>query len=167
MATSRWGRFFGRGEQESDTTPPAYTGIGAPRPYDPPPGSPGPGAPAPAPTRQMPPAPARVPGPRSAPSPYEYRPVVTRAQYEQAARQRRDADQKVGVFERFDAKLTAQIHEATEAGRNDYVRELVSRRISVRSRLEEATLRRNRLVRTEEELAQGLDAQEAAAPGRW
>ena len=100
--------------------------------------------------------PAQVP--RPAPSPHG---SVTPAQYEQAGRDRRAADQQVGVFERFDAKLTAQIHEATEAERYDYVRELLSRRIAVRSRLEEATLRRNRLVQTEEDLARGLDAQTA------
>jgi hypothetical protein len=153
MATSRLRRLFGRDhdEREADTAPPAYTGVGAPRPYDPPAGAPAPVA---QPTRQMPPAQV----PRPAPSPYG---SVTPAQYEQAGRARRAADQQVGVFERFDAKLTAQIHEATEAERYDYVRELLSRRIAVRSRLEEATLRRNRLVQTEEDLARGLDAQTA------
>lgn len=156
MATSRLGRFFGRDhdEREADTAPPAYTGVGAPRPYDPPPGAPGAPAPVAAPTRQMPPTPV----PRPAPSPHG---SVTPAQHEQAGRERRAADQQVGVFERFDAKLTAQIHQATEAERYDYVRELLSRRIAVRSRLEEATLRRNRLVQTEEDLARGLDAQTA------
>lgn len=155
MATSRLRRLFGRDhEREADTAPPAYTGVGAPRPYDPPPGAPGAPAPVAQPTRQMPPAQV----PRPAPSPHG---SVTPAQYEQAGRDRRAADQQVGVFERFDAKLTAQIHEATEAERYDYVRELLSRRIAVRSRLEEATLRRNRLVQTEEDLARGLDAQTA------
>ena len=112
MATSRLGRFFGRDhdEREADTAPPAYTGVGAPRPYDPPPGAPGAPAPVAAPTRQMPPAPV----PRPAPSPHG---SVTPAQHEQAGRERRAADQQVGVFERFDAKLTAQIHQATEAER--------------------------------------------------
>ena len=43
MATSRLGRLFGRGRDEraDDGAPPAYTGIGAPRQYDPPPGAPG------------------------------------------------------------------------------------------------------------------------------
>jgi hypothetical protein len=156
MATSRLRRLFGRDhdEREADTAPPAYTGVGAPRPYDPPPGAPGAPAPVAQPTRQMPPAQV----PRPAPSPYG---SVTPAQYERAGRDRRAADQQVGVFERFDAKLTAQIHEATEAERYDYVRELLSRRIAVRSRLEEATLRRNRLVQTEEDLARSLDAQTA------
>ncbi|GAA4733172.1 hypothetical protein [Actinomycetospora chibensis] len=159
MATSRLRRLFGRehDEREADTAPPTYTGVGAPRPYDPPPGAPGVPAPVAPPTRQMPPAPVA----RPAPSPHG---SVTPAQYEQAGRDRRAADQQVGVFERFDAKLTAQIHEATEAERYDYVRELLSRRIAVRSRLEEATLRRNRLVQAEEDIARGLDAQ--AARGR-
>jgi hypothetical protein len=156
MATSRLRRLFGRDHDErgADTAPPAYTGVGAPRPYDPPPGAPGAPAPVAQPTRQMPPAQV----PRPAPSPHG---SVTPAQYERAGRARRAADQQVGVFERFDAKLTAQIHEATEAERYDYVRELLSRRIAVRSRLEEATLRRNRLVQTEEDLARSLDAQTA------
>ncbi|PVZ09990.1 hypothetical protein [Actinomycetospora cinnamomea] len=167
MATSRWGRLFGRGsragrdDRATDTTPPAYTGIGAPRPYDPPPGAPGPPPPAgPAAPRLADPAPTRVgppvPGPRPAPSPYEHASTVTRAQYDEAVRRRRAADQQVGVFERFEAKLTEQIHHATEQERHDYVRELLSRRIAVRSRLEEATLRRNRLLEREQELGAGL-----------
>ena len=180
MATSRLGRLFGRrsdDEREAETAPPAYTGMGAPRPYDPPPGSPPPPPPPDATTGRAPsgpPAATRsMPRPRSsggssgpAPSPYEHAPVVTRSQYDEAARRRHAADQQVGVFERFEAKLTSQIHEATEAGRDDYVRELLARRISVRSRLEEAMLRRNRLAQREEELGQGLDAREAPARGR-
>ncbi|MDD7938049.1 hypothetical protein PHK61_06405 [Actinomycetospora lutea] len=136
MATSRLGRFFGRGRDARavGTVPPAYTGVGAPRPYDPPPGAPGHGT-----------AGYGTPPP---PTPAG---VVTRAQYDEAVRRRREADQHVGVFERFDAKLSEQIHEATEAGRTDYVRELLSRQRSVRARLEEATMRRNRLLGVEEE----------------
>lgn len=135
MATSRLGRLFGRGrdEQAVETVPPAYTGVGAPRPYDPPPGAPGHGT-------------AGYGTPPAAPTG-----VVTRAQYEEAVRRRREADQHVEVFERFDAKLSEQIHEATQAGRTDYVRELLSRQRSVRARLEEATMRRNRLRGVEDE----------------
>lgn len=134
MATSRLGRLFGRGRDEAvETRPPAYTGVGAPRPYDPPPGAPGHG----------------IAGYGTPPPPVP-RGVVTRAQYEEAVRRRREADQQVGVFERFDAKLSDQIHRATEEGRTDYVRELLSRQRSVRARLEEATMRRNRLLTTEE-----------------
>jgi hypothetical protein len=164
MATSRLGRLFGRGRDDraDDTAPPAYTGIGAPRQYDPPPGAPGHGTagyqsePAST-TTHVParPAPPAQSGPRPA-SPYGSAPVVTRAQYDEAFRSRRAADQQVGVLERFDAKLSAQIHEATEAGRHEYVRELLSRQRAVRSRLEEATLRRNRLQRTEEDLGASL-----------
>jgi hypothetical protein len=177
MATSRLARLFGRkDDREADTAPPAYTGIGAPRPYDPPVGAPGAppapagppaprladtlqGAPREAPTRVGP----TVPGGRSGPgpSPYEHAPVVTRARYDEAVRRRRAADQQVGVLERQDAKLTGQIHAATHQERHDYVRELVSRRIAVRSRLEESTLRRNRLQQTEDELGAGLPAHDA------
>src|SRR3954468_4462533 len=113
MATSRLGRLFGRGRDEraDDGTPPAYTGIGAPRQYDPPPGAPGHGTagyqsePAST-TTYVParPAPPAQSGPRPAPSPYGPAPVVTRAQYDEAFRSRRAADQQVGVLERFDAK---------------------------------------------------------------
>jgi hypothetical protein len=175
MATSRLARLFGRkDDREADTAPPAYTGIGAPRQYEPPPGAPGHGTagyqPRPAgPTTSVPAPPgpsapsARPPAPAS---PYEHAPVVTRARYDEAARRRRAADQQVGVLERQDAKLTAQIHAATEQERHDYVRELVSRRIAVRSRLEESTLRRNRLQQTEDELGAGLAASDAPSGQR-
>ena len=164
MAASRLARLFGRKDDRgADTAPPAYTGIGAPRPYDPPMGalgSPPPPAGPPAPRLADPAreAPTRV-GP--APSPYGHALVVTRARYDEAVRRRRAADQQVGILERQDAKLTEQIHAATEQERHDYVRELVSRRIAVRSRLEESTLRRNRLQQTEDELGAGLSAHDA------
>jgi hypothetical protein len=175
MATSRLARLFGRrDDREADTAPPGYTGIGAPRQYEPPPGAPGHGTagyqPGPAspttyvPARPGPPAPSVRP-PAPAPSPYEHAPVVTRARYDEAARRRRAADQQVELLERQDAKLTAQIHAATEQERHDYVRELVSRRIAVRSRLEESTLRRNRLRQTEDELGAGLASYDAP-PGQ-
>jgi hypothetical protein len=180
MATSRLARLFGRkDDREADTAPPAYTGIGAPRQYEPPPGAPGHGTagyrPGPAsptayvPARPGPPASSArpaAPAPSPAPSPYEHAPVVTRARYDEAARRRRAADQQVEVLERQDAKLTAQIHAATEQERHDYVRELVSRRIAVRSRLEESTLRRNRLQQTEDELGAGLAAYDAPSGRR-
>lgn len=155
MATSRLSRLFGRrsgaggDDRAAETAPPAYTGVGAPRLYDPPPGAPGHGTAGYGPPRQDPPA-----------------PVVTRAQYEEAARRRRAADQQVDVFERFDAKLSEQIHHATEAERYDYVRELLSRQRGVRSRLEEATLRRNRLRAAEDELGASLPAHEVPAARR-
>src|SRR3954454_23422288 len=172
MATSRLGRLFGRGRADrgAEDAQPAYTGVGAPRPYEPPPGAPGYGAAGYGtasattyvPARPAPPATGGPPVvPRPAPSPYEHAPVVTRAQYDAAFRSRRAADQQVGVLERFDAKLSAQIHEATEADRHEYVRELLSRQRAVRSRLEESTLRRNRLRRTEEELGASLPREDA------
>lgn len=51
---------------------------------------------------------------------------------------------EVTILENFERRLTRQIHEKQEQGRDDYVRELVQRRISVRSRLEEMRLRRAR-----------------------
>ncbi|MHC1562939.1 hypothetical protein ACR9E3_28605 [Actinomycetospora sp. C-140] len=136
MAGSRLGRLFGRGRDDraADTAPPEYTGIGAPRPYDAPRGAPGHGL---------------AGYGQSVPPP---RPASPRTRYDEAARHRRDADQQVGVLERFDAKLSHQIHEATQEERFDYVRELLSRQRAVRSRLEEATMRRNRLLAREEEL---------------
>jgi hypothetical protein len=175
MATSRLARLFGRGKDSGgDTAPPAYTGIGAPRPYDRPVGSPGyppPPAGPPAPRfddrpREAPTRVAPVSGPSGPPpSPYEHAPVVTRARYDEAARRRREADQQVQILERQDAKLTEQIHHATEQERYDYVRELVARRIAVRSRLEESTLRRNRLQQTENELGAGLASHDAPGAG--
>jgi hypothetical protein len=87
--------------------------------------------------------------------------VVTRAEYDEAARRRHAADQQVQILERQDAKLTEQIHAATAQERHDYVRELVSRRIAVRSRLEESLMRRNRMQQTEDELGAGLAAHDA------
>lgn len=159
MATSRLGRLFGRrsgtgrDDRAVETAPPAYTGVGAPRPYDAPPGAPGHGTAGYGPTA-------------TAPSPSGQASVVTRAQYEEAVRRRRGADQQVEVLERFDAKLTEQVHQATEAERHDYVRELLSRQRSVRSRLEEATLRRNRLRETEEELGASLPRDDVSAVRR-
>jgi hypothetical protein len=172
VATSRLARLFGRkDDREADIAPPAYTGIGAPRQYEPPPGAPGHGTagyqqgPA-SPTtyvaghsaRPAPPAPSARP---PAPSPYEHARVVTRAEYDEAARRRHAADQQVQILERQDAKLTEQIHAATAQERHDYVRELVSRRIAVRSRLEESLMRRNRMQQTEDELGAGLAAHDA------
>jgi hypothetical protein len=69
----------------------------------------------------------------------------------EAARARREAAEatarrlagEVTVLENFDRRITRQIHTAQEAGRDDYVRELVQRRISVRSQLEEMRLRQS------------------------
>jgi hypothetical protein len=155
MATSRLARLFGRHDDRRDdhdqrpagTAPPAPATMAYGQRPDgrtlsgqAPPGGPVPGA-------------GRYPS-------------ATRREYEEAARRRKAADQQVGVFERFEAKLSRQIHEATEAGRQDYVRELLSRRLSVRARLEEATVRRDRLRRREEELAAILARHEAPVARR-
>ncbi|GAA4881838.1 hypothetical protein [Actinomycetospora straminea] len=125
---SRLARLFGRRNEDrtAETSPPAYTGVGAPREYAPPSGAPGHG---------------------TAP----YGPTPVRTPYEEAVRRRRAADHHVAEYERFDARLSAQIHEAQQAERTDYVRELLSRQQSVRARLEEATLLRNRLLAAEQE----------------
>jgi phage shock protein A len=44
---------------------------------------------------------------------------------------------QVTVLENFERRLNRQIHEAQQAGRDDYVRELLQRRISVRSQLDD------------------------------
>jgi hypothetical protein len=145
MATSFLGRLFGRGRDDTaaDTAPPEYTGVGAARGYDPPPGAPG--------------------------HDTLHRGQSPRSRYEEAVRERKVAEHQVKEFERYDAKLTQQLHEATEAERTDYVRELLSRQRAVRARLEEATLRRNRLVRTEQELGAARPAPPAldAPSGPW
>ena len=84
---SRLARLFGRGQDDraAETAPPAYSGVGAPREYAPPSGAPGHG---------------------TAP----YGPTPMRTPYEEAVRRRRAADHQVAEFERFDAKLSAQIH---------------------------------------------------------
>lgn len=56
---------------------------------------------------------------------------------EEAEKSLRHISGEVTVLENFEARLSRQIHEAQEAGRDDYVRELLQRRISVRSQLEE------------------------------
>lgn len=70
---------------------------------------------------------------------------AARARREEADRIHRRLDGEVQILENFDRRLTRQIHEKEEAGaRPDYVRELIQRRISVRSRLEEMRMRRAR-----------------------
>ena len=66
------------------------------------------------------------------------------ARREQAEAHLRRLSGEVTVLENFEARLTRQIHSAQEAGRDDYVRELLQRRISVRARLEEMVMRRGR-----------------------
>ena len=67
-----------------------------------------------------------------------------RARLEEARLVHRRVSGEVTVLENFERRLTRQIHEKQEQGRDDYVRELVQRRISVRSRLEEMRIRRAR-----------------------
>ena len=66
------------------------------------------------------------------------------ARREEARALHRRLSGEVTILENFDRRLTRQIHEKQEQGRDDYVRELIQRRISVRSRLEEMRARRNR-----------------------
>ncbi|MEJ2869923.1 hypothetical protein WCD74_19295 [Actinomycetospora sp. OC33-EN08] len=67
-----------------------------------------------------------------------------RARLEEARAQHRRLSNEVTILENFDRRLTRQIHEKQDQGRDDYVRELVQRRISVRSQLEEMRFRRNK-----------------------
>lgn len=62
---------------------------------------------------------------------------AARARREQAEGSLRRISGQVTVLENFEQRLNRQIHDARAAGRNDYVRELLQRRISVRSQLEE------------------------------
>ncbi|MDL5155233.1 hypothetical protein [Actinomycetospora termitidis] len=74
-----------------------------------------------------------------------HRDEAERARLEEARSLHRRLSGEVTILENFDRRLTRQIHEKEqEPARGDYVRELVQRRISVRSRLEEMRLRRNR-----------------------
>ncbi len=91
-------------------------------------------------------------------------PVVARGRLAEVSRRRRAADQQLELLERFEARLTEQVHTATEAERNDYARELLSRRLSVRARLEEVTYRRGQLLAEEEKISQELARQEARHP---
>ena len=60
-----------------------------------------------------------------------------RARREQAEASLRRTSGQVTVLENFEQRLNRQIHEAQEAGRDEYVRELIQRRISVRSQLDD------------------------------
>ena len=62
---------------------------------------------------------------------------AARARREEAEGSLRRISGQVTVLENFERRLNRQIHEAQEAERDDYVRELLQRRISVRSQLEE------------------------------
>jgi hypothetical protein len=70
------------------------------------------------------------------------------ARREQAEGALRQISGQVTVLENFERRLNRQIHEAQEAHRDDYVRELLQRRISVRSQLEDMH-RRQRHAREE------------------
>jgi hypothetical protein len=63
--------------------------------------------------------------------------AVDRARRDEAAGALRRTSEQVTVLENFERRLNRQIHEAQEAGRDDYVRELLQRRISVRSQLDD------------------------------
>jgi hypothetical protein len=60
-----------------------------------------------------------------------------RGRREQADGVLRRASEQVTVLENFERRLNRQVHEAQEEGRDDYVRELLQRRISVRSQLDD------------------------------
>ena len=63
--------------------------------------------------------------------------AVDRGRRDEAAGALRRTSEQVTVLENFERRLNSQIHEAQESGRDDYVRELLQRRISVRSQLDD------------------------------
>jgi len=93
-------------------------------------------------------------------------PAVARGRLAEVERRRKSVDQQVDQLERSEARLSEQVHAATEAERHDYVRELLSRRLSVRARLEEVTYRRGLLREEEEQLTQELARQEGRPSAR-
>ncbi|HEY2220660.1 hypothetical protein [Actinomycetospora sp.] len=66
---------------------------------------------------------------------------AARARREDAEAAVRRISGQVTVLENFERRLNRQVHEAQDAGRDDYVRELLQRRISVRSQLEDMRMR--------------------------
>lgn len=64
-----------------------------------------------------------------------------RARREEAEASLRRVSGQVTVLGNAERRLNRQIHEAQEAGRDDYVRELLQRRISVRSQLQDMRMR--------------------------
>ena len=86
-----------------------------------------------------PPSPAYQP---SAPRHVAPRDEADLARREEARALHRRLSGEVTILENFDRRLTRQIRENQEQGRDDYVRELIQRRISVRSQLEEMRGRR-------------------------
>lgn len=150
MASSWLGRLFGRGRASGseDAQVPGPRQGAVPGSYDPPTSY---GRPAPF-TQQMPYG-----------SGTAEPPVVARGRLAEATRRRRAIDDQFEVLERFEAKLSAQIHEAEEAERHDYAREVIYRRLSVRARLEEVSYRRGLVLAEEERLSSELARQE----GRW
>ncbi|MFC5060648.1 hypothetical protein [Actinomycetospora atypica] len=80
----------------------------------------------------------------SAPRHAAPRDEAERGRLEEARTVHRQLSGEVTILENFDRRLTRQIHEKQEQGRDDYVRELIQRRISVRARLEEMRSRRDR-----------------------
>lgn len=93
-------------------------------------------------------------------------PAVARGRLAEVERRRKSIDQQFEQLEGFEARLSEQVHAATEAERHEYVRELLSRRLSVRARLEEVSYRRGLLREEEEKLTQELARQEGRPSGR-
>jgi hypothetical protein len=161
MASSRLGRLFGRGRtsKSDDSAMP----IPDPRPG---------GDPAPTRVQSVPPygPPSYGQQPTYGQQPYGQSygspPAVARGRLAEVTHRRKSMDQQVGQLERFETRLSEQVHAATQAERHDYVRELLSRRLSVSARLEEVTQRRAQLRDEEEKLNQELARQEGRHPVR-
>ena len=83
-----------------------------------------------------------------------------RARLTQVSRRRQDAEAQVDSFRGFLDRLAEQLRGALAAGRKDYARELLSRRLALRARLAEVEGRHRVLLDEERRLAA-----ETGAPG--
>ncbi len=96
-------------------------------------------------------------------------PLPVQGQGADVTRRRRRADEQVASLQAFERRLGEQLRVAQAGGRKDVVRELLSRRLAVRARLEEALRRRDALQDIEDHLVGDpptLPTVPAASPGR-
>jgi len=82
-------------------------------------------------------------------------PLVGRPDVEALRRRRRQLDQQLMQLQRSADQLARQEREAAEAHRADRARELMTRLLAVRARLEEVELRRNHVLADEEQAVRG------------
>ena len=69
---------------------------------------------------------------------------------------RRRLDQQIFTFRAFERRLSRQLKDALAAQRADYARELSSRRVAVRTRLDEVLRRRHWIGLEEDRLRSGF-----------